>query len=177
MRARPCRRSQPPANLLVATVPELLACICNDPGMPLMDYFSATDDTDAARVVPGSGGPAALGVAAFQTKGIDPAVALGTLESILTARPYDEVATASRQCQLVTGGEADALVVTVTDALRDALAAVGEQGPRRVAEKWAATDELAGTTPEILAEALDQFALLARNAVERGHHLYCWWAL
>lgn len=145
--------------------------------MPLIDYFTAPSDADAARVLPGTGGPAAHGFEVLPAKGIDPAVALGNLEAILTDRPFDEVSAASRQCHLLTDGDADAFVVTVTDTLRDALAAASAEHLRQVAEPWAATDELAGTPPAMLADALDQFAGLARRALERNQRLYCWWAL
>ena len=145
--------------------------------MPLIDYFTAPSDADAARVLPGSGGPAALGFDTLAANGIDPAVTLGTLESILTDRSYDEVATESRQCHLLTDGEAEAFVVTVTDTVRDALAAASAERLRQAAEPWAATEELAGTAPAMLAETLEQLAALARRALERTHHLYCWWAL
>ena len=145
--------------------------------MPLIDYFIASNDADAVRVLPGSGGPAALGFDTLPAKGIDPAVALGNLESIITGRTYGEVTAASRHCHLLTDGEAEAFVVTVTDTLRDALAAANDDRLRQVAEPWAATDELAGTTPAVLLDGLERLAALARRALERGHHLYCWWAL
>ncbi len=145
--------------------------------MPLIDYFTAPSDTDAARVHLGSGGPATLGFDTVSAKGIDPAVALGNLESIMTDRPYEEVVNRSRQCDLLTDDEEDALVVTVTDTLRDALAAAHDERRRHTAEQWAATEELAHTTPEMLADFLGQFATLASSASERGHHHYCWWAL
>ena len=148
-----------------------------DSRVPINDYFIASDDVDAVRVISGSGGPGALGFETFPAKGIDPAVALGTLESLMTGRAYDEVTAAGRQCHPLTDGDDDAVVVTVTDTLRDALAVAGAERLRRVAVPWAATDELAGTTPATLGEALRQFAALARQALKQGHHLYCWWAL
>jgi hypothetical protein len=77
--------------------------------VPLIDYFIASNDADALRVLTGSGGPAALRFETFPAKGVDPAVALGTLESVMTERSYDEVTGASRQCHPLTDGEADAL--------------------------------------------------------------------
>jgi hypothetical protein len=145
--------------------------------MPLMDYFTAASDADAASVLAGSGGPAALGFDTLSAPGIDPSVALGKLESIITDRPYAEVTAASRHCHLLTDGEGDALVVTVTDTVRDALGAATDERLREVAAPWAATDELAGATPEMLADVLQRFAAMARGAGERGDHLYCWWAL
>jgi len=142
-----------------------------------MDYFIASDDADAARVLPGSGGPTPLGFDTLSTKGIDPAITMGTLESIITDRSYDEVTAAPRHCHPLTDTDADAFVVTVTDALRDAVAAADDQHLRQVAQRWADTDELAGVTPEDLVQLLDRFAVLARDAVDRGHHMYCWWAL
>jgi len=154
-----------------------VAVPCQNLRVPLIEYFTASTDADAARVLPGSGGPAALGFDTVPAKGIDPAVVLGNLESIVTGRPYDEVMAASRQCHLLTDGEAETLVVTVTDTMRDALATAAAERLRQAAEPWAATDELAGAAPAVLADVLTQFAALSRRAVDRDHHLYCWWAL
>ena len=145
--------------------------------MPLIDYFTAVDDAHAAQVLPDHGGPAELGFATLEAKGVDPAVALGQLESILTGRPYGEVTEAERQCQLLTDSDAEAFVVTVTDTLRDALAQADESGLVQAVTVWAATEELDGAEPAVLAGFLQQFAALARGAVEQGHHLYCWWSL
>ena len=145
--------------------------------MPLIEYFAAADDADAARVLTEPGGPAATGFDAVAAKGIDPAVVLGNLESIITGRSYGEVTAAPRQCHLITDGDAEAFVVTVTDTLRDSLGAAGAERLRQVAEPWAATEELAGAEPAMLVEVLEQFAALARRALEQGQHLYCWWAL
>jgi hypothetical protein len=151
--------------------------------VPLIDYFIARDDAEAARVEPGMGGPEACGFAALPAKGIDPAVAAGTLESILTGRPYDEVTADPRQCQLLTDdeeavAEGSSLVVTVTDTLRDALATADTARLAEVAAAWSRTEELSGLVePEVLADFLKLFADLARAAVDRGGRLYCWWAL
>lgn len=59
----------------------------------------------------------------------------------------------------------------------DSLAAASAERLRQAAEPWAATEELAGRAPAMLAETLEQLGALARRALERTHHLYCWWAL
>jgi hypothetical protein len=144
--------------------------------MPLMDYFSAATDSQAARVTPGNGGPTRLGFDVLDLKGIDPTVMLTVLESILTGRSEDEVAEDERQSHLVVESD-DALVVTVTDTLRDALAGSDEQTLREAAREWATMEELEGSDPEQLADALKLLADLSRRAVGRDHRLYCWWSL
>jgi hypothetical protein len=147
--------------------------------MPLIDYFIAADDTDAARVEPGFGGPEAYGFRTLPAKGVDPCVTLANLESILTERPHDRVIADPRQCHPVRDPDPDpeALVVTVTDSLRDALAAAEPPRLREAADAWARTDEMAGVAPQTLVDFLDEFRTLARTAAGAGHRLYCWLAL
>lgn len=144
--------------------------------MPLMDYFSAASDSQAARVTPGNGGPTRLGFDVLDLKGIDPTVMLTVLESILTGRPEDEVAEDARQSHPVVES-ASALVVTVTDTLRDALATADERALRDAAAEWSTMEELEGSDPENLADALKLLADLSRRAIARDHRLYCWWSL
>jgi len=145
--------------------------------VPLIEYFAAADDALAAQMLTGPGDPTAAGLDTVAAKGIDPAVVLGKLESIITGRSYDEVTAAPRQCHLLTDGDADTFVVTVTDTLRDSLGMASTERLRQVAEPWAAIEELAGAEFVALAEVLEQFAALAGRALKHNHHLYCWWAL
>jgi hypothetical protein len=66
--------------------------------MPLIDYFIAADDATAARVVAGSGGPESNGFDTLSAQGIDPSVALGNLESIMTGCSYSAVTDQPRHC-------------------------------------------------------------------------------
>jgi hypothetical protein len=155
----------------------VLATVCHDCAVPLIDYFAAADDAVAATVMDVEGGPEAAGFETVYAKGIDPYVTLGTLESILTGRGYGEVTGDPRHCHALTDTEADAVVVSVTDALRDALAAMGDERRNGVAQEWAQTDELKHTDAGQLAQTLQLFGTLARHAVEGHARLYCWWAL
>jgi hypothetical protein len=145
--------------------------------MPLIDYFVAADDTVAARVVAGSGGPESIGFDTLYAKGIDPAVTLGTLESIMTGCSYDAVTDQPRHCHPITDASQEAFVVTVTDTMRDALAHADAGHLSTTAHTWARTDELRGVAAEDLLKLLEAFAALARRAVEHGQRLYCWWSL
>lgn len=149
--------------------------------MTLIDYFVAADDADACRVEPGSGGPEAYGFATLPAKGIDPCVAAGTLESLLTGAPHDTALGDPRFCRLLGVDESDASceasVVTVTDTLRDALAAVDVPTLAAAAAAWAETEDMRDVSAAALGEFLALFAELAGEAVERGGRLYCWWAL
>jgi hypothetical protein len=143
--------------------------------VPLIDYFTATDDATAASTV--DDGPGAAGFETLPAKGIDPYDALGALESLLTGRAYDEIRGDPRQCQRLTDTSEDAFVVTVTDTLRDSLAAAGDDRLDGVAREWAGTDGLAGVDAAVLGQALRLFAALAKRAIDTDGHLYCWWAL
>ena len=109
-------------------------------------------------------------------KGIDPVVQLGTLEELLTGRPYDEVVDDPRAGQTVEsrdGGER--LVCTLTDCLTRALARASDEELQRVAQPWAQTEEFWGDAdPGDLAEFLGELSGLARRAQANGQRLYCW---
>jgi hypothetical protein len=59
------------------------------------------------------------------------------------------------------------------DRMRDALAAVPHDGRRSVAGRWATIEELEGWSADEVLAVLVSLCTLARNAVEREHHLYC----
>jgi len=59
------------------------------------------------------------------------------------------------------------------DRMRDALAAVPHDGCRSVAGRWATIEELEGWPADDVLAVLVDLCALARNAVEREHHLYC----
>lgn len=143
----------------------------------IYDYFSAASDDLAVTVLTVDGGPTAEG-SGFDTAsegGIDPVVQLGTLESLLTGTPYDDVTEDPRAgLNLAMSEDYDQIVITVTDALATALAAVDDARLAEVAVPWSQTDELAGADPADLAGFLRELAALARGAEASGHRLYCW---
>ncbi|MDY7088684.1 MAG: hypothetical protein SYR96_26710 [Actinomycetota bacterium] len=141
--------------------------------MPITDYFLAPDDATAG-TVPAEGGPGAASLPVVEAKGMDPVVVMGNLESVLTGRPYGVVVGAPRQGHAVSGAS-DAVVVAVTDSLRDALAGASVDALGDAAARLAATAELAGSDPVEVTNFVHGLAGLARQA--DGRHLYCCWAL
>lgn len=109
-------------------------------------------------------------------KGIDPVVQLGTLEALLTGRPYDDVVEDPRSGHDVAtrdGGER--LVVALTDSLTSALTGATDEVLDRVAVPWSETEEFVNAAePSDLAEFLKALAALAREADTSGQRLYCW---
>lgn len=110
-------------------------------------------------------------------KGIDPLVQMGTLEELLTGRPYDEIVTDERMRDSVladrNGGER--LICNLTDTLTATLASASDERLEQVAEPWSRTEEFWGTAdPVVLAEFLRDLAGLARRAEANGQRLYCW---
>ncbi|WP_067509559.1 hypothetical protein [Actinoplanes sp. TFC3] len=142
--------------------------------MPFTEYFVADDD-QAALAALGSSGPASVGLPTVEAKNLDPVVVIGTLESLLTGVPYDEVTADPRQGHAVSDPEAspEEHVIAITDRLRGALAAAGDAELGEVGARWGRTEELDGFDPEFLTAFLVDLAALAR----RDGQLYCWWAL
>jgi hypothetical protein len=154
----------------------MAGAICEDPGMAILcDYFAATDDDAAATVLDlGAGPTSAPGYTTVSLPGIEPMVTMLTLEEMLTGRSEDEVTENPRQGDVVADGADGSMVVAITSELQAGLAAADDEKLRRVALDWAGTEELAGSDPDFLADALVDLADLARTATERGAALYCW---
>ena len=151
----------------------------------LFDYFSASSDDVAFAVADRSGGPGAPeeGVAgevgSFDTVsawGVDPGVMMGTLEELLTGRPYEEIRNDPRSGHaLAIRDEGERVVVTVTDNLTQSLAKASLKQLQEVASSWAATEEFGGgADPEDLVAVLTELAGLAARADRDGERLYCW---
>jgi len=70
-------------------------------------------------------------------------------------------------------------VMSVSDTLRELLAAATEDDVIRVAEQWSLTEELrmAGVDAQAAAGVLAALAGLARRARAADMHLYCQWTL
>ncbi|MDX6431125.1 MAG: hypothetical protein QOE54_3491 [Streptosporangiaceae bacterium] len=146
----------------------------------LYDYFAAADDATAAGTFDLPGGPSVGDFDTVATKGIDPSVQMGTLEELLTGRPYEEVIEDDRWGEPIDHGdeEAEHGVVTLTGTLVTALAISDRNRLAEVAVPWSQTEEFWGQgDPEALTELLSELSGLARRAEEKGHGLYCWWSL
>ena len=107
---------------------------------------------------------------------IDPVVQLGTLEELLTGRPYDDVVDDPRSGHAVavrSGGER--LVLTLTDSICAGLASADDDFLEQVAGPWSETEEFwDAADPRILADFLKELSGLARRAEASGKRLYCW---
>lgn len=149
-------------------------------GMPLCDYFSATDDQVAVAVLQTPGGPGSAELDVVFLKNIDPVVAIAQLEAIMTSCSYEEASERPRSGQLLSEPEdGPPFVVSLTDTLIDALATASQDDLIRFAEPWSMTDELRqiGISAEATANVLEALAGLAQRAQASDQLLYCWWAL
>lgn len=149
----------------------------------LFDYFAAKSDAEAAAVIDRVGGPGSSetdpDLVVYDTlsvQGIEPVVQLGTLEELLTNRPYDEVADNPRNGHAVAvRGNGERLVLTITDSLATALAQATDEDLQRIAVPWSQTEEFWGAAdPDVLGSVLIDLADLARRADANGNRLYCW---
>lgn len=140
-------------------------------------YFAAADDDDAVRaVVREDDEPAATGYDGFDVNGMDPTVDLLPVEEILSGRSAKAIQADPRHGHLLaTADEGQLLCLSLTDALRDALAAADRGSLHDVARAWAASEVFpTPPDPDGLGGFLEQAVDLASRAVERGHRLYCW---
>ncbi|MCU1643813.1 MAG: hypothetical protein JWN03_4088 [Nocardia sp.] len=148
----------------------------------LYEYFAAPDDAAAAaaaRCDALSLGLPSLGLIA----GIDPAVQIGRLESLMRRIDFDQVLGQPRWCDLITSINlrTGPWVVTVTETLRESLADADESTIERTAAIWARGQEFSCNDILCLAESLAKFlfdfAALAREAKAESRQLYCWMSL
>ncbi|MGW4233506.1 hypothetical protein ACWEF9_30320 [Streptomyces sp. NPDC004980] len=148
--------------------------------MVMSDYFSASDDDTAVRVLDRFGGPDPSVLDVVPLKGIDPVVAIARLEAVLTGCTYDEATGRPRSGQLLSSPEADsAFIMSVSDTLQEALASATHDSLVEAAGPWSETEELqaSGIDSETAGEALVLLSGLAGRARSADLRLYCWWAL
>jgi len=130
-------------------------------------FFLAADDDEAAEAEARPGGPLGwpvevgvrkaglfrrepiieeLGPAydGFAARGYDGVVNMGTLEELLTGRPYADLEEDPRWGWSVSDDPAteEDGALTITDSLRDALAATSDSKLAEVVLPWASTEEL-----------------------------------
>ncbi|MET7575369.1 hypothetical protein ABZT04_44010 [Streptomyces sp. NPDC005492] len=145
--------------------------------MVMCDYFSAASDEVAVAVLRAPGGPDATAFDVLPLKGIDPVVVMARLEGILTDCTYDEARARPRSGELLSDPEAEeALVISVSDTLRDALATASGAQLELAAGPFLAVEEM-DLPPERTLELLHLLSGLARRATAEDRRLYCWWAL
>jgi hypothetical protein len=147
---------------------------CDDPGVHnLFDYFSAPDDGVAVTAM--ETGPKAVGLPTVLAKRVDPYQHMGSLESLLTGVAYDEVVTQDRFSNPLGDSEVEGeWLITLTDVLRDTLAAATPEMLVEVALPWAHDEELARTVePADLSSFLTRLTDMARAAHAHSHRLYC----
>ncbi|MGY6025664.1 hypothetical protein [Streptomyces spinosirectus] len=143
----------------------------------LYGYYAAADDEDAARaVVREDGKPLGTGYDEIVVKGIDPVVDLLPAETLITGRPADAVKADPRHGALIAMvGEGEAVGLSLTDGLRDALAAFDRRLLDDVAVGWVASGGFhSPPDPADLSGFLRVLADLADRATARNHRLYCW---
>nr|WTB35478.1 hypothetical protein OG781_43920 [Streptomyces sp. NBC_00830] len=148
--------------------------------MVMCDYFSASDDDTAVRVLDRPGGPDTARFDVVPLKGIDPVVVMAQLEAILTGCTYDEASERPRSGHLLSSPEVEsAFIISVSDILQEALASATHACLAEAAGPWSETDELRqyGITAEAATGVLDLLSGLASRARSAGCRLYCWWAL
>ncbi|AVH60538.1 hypothetical protein [Streptomyces dengpaensis] len=148
--------------------------------MVMCDYFAASGDAVAVRVLDQPGGPDPATFDVVPLKGIDPVVAMAQLEAILTGCTYDEASERPRAGQLFSSPDAaSAFIVSVSDTLQEALASATHVSLAEAAGPWSETDELrqGGITSGTGLDVLVLLAALAGRARPAGLRLYCWWAL
>ena len=143
----------------------------------LYDYFRAPDAPTAAAVLERVGGPTtpdpdAPLLDAVAAKGFEPTVMLGTLQSLLTGVPYDQLPDGEL---VAMEGEDGPWVWQLSEELRDALADATAGRLPAVAEQWVRTEEFwdQATAAEVLPFLVEVTAL-ARRARQAGERLYCW---
>jgi hypothetical protein len=130
---------------------------------------------------------AADGMLVVRSKGILPSMDLMVIESLLTGGSYEEVGGRPRFCVTLASRDDDhGLVTTVTDELQQALASADEARLVEVARAWEEATRLlvngvpSGTEDSWSRQALANthlltvLAELARLAIARGEHMYCW---
>ncbi|MCU1646226.1 MAG: hypothetical protein JWN03_6501 [Nocardia sp.] len=148
----------------------------------LYEYFAAPDDTAAAAAVRCDA--ASLGLPSIGLViGIDPALQMARLESLLRGIENGLVIGEPRWCVPVTSLKRGRgpWIVTITDGLCESLAAADDTALAQTVWLWARTQPLSVTElarrENALADFLSDFADLAREARASDRHLYCWMSL
>ncbi|MEU6513967.1 hypothetical protein [Streptomyces sp. NPDC046978] len=137
----------------------------------IYDYYAATDDTQALALFEDDSMVDPFGTLGL--KGVDPYLILGTVEAHLTGVSEEQVEADPRFCELLNDPEQDGpWLVSLTDTLRDALAAATSERLLETATAWTHTEDGGGEDPRLMADFLERLGELARDAGLR-RRLYC----
>jgi hypothetical protein len=137
----------------------------------IYDYFAATDDTQALALFEDDCMDDPFGTVGL--KGADPYLILGTVEAHLTGTSEEQVESNGRFCELLSDPEHEGhWLVSLTDTVRDALAAATPEHLLQAATSWTLTEDGGGQDPALMADFLRRLAELARDAGTR-RRLYC----
>ncbi|MFE1194181.1 hypothetical protein ACFW6E_15530 [Streptomyces olivaceoviridis] len=112
-------------------------------GMVLCDCFSAADDRAAVAVLRTSGGPGQADLDVVFLKNIGPVVAIAQLEALMADCTREEAGERPRSGRLLSESEdGPPFLVSLSDALVDALATATRDALAGFAEPWSMTGEL-----------------------------------
>ncbi|MGW9135385.1 hypothetical protein [Streptomyces sp. NPDC055681] len=137
----------------------------------IYDYYAATDDRQALALFEDDCMEDSFGTLGL--KGADPYLLLGTVEAHLTEVSEEQVEADPRFCELLNDPEHEGpWLVSLTDTLRDALAAATPERLLETATAWTHTEDGGGQDPGLLADFLERLGELARDAGPR-RRLYC----
>lgn len=149
----------------------------------LYTYFVARSADAAAAVLDqpgGPGGPDATelvdGVMPVPLAGIDPAVMLGQLESLLTGVSWEAIFERDGTYEVVAATDDDAvMVMSLPAAFQRALAGASKDALDAVSEPWSQIEEFGGDVdPRDLEDIVFDLAALARRAESTQRRIYCW---
>ncbi|RII13795.1 hypothetical protein DSC45_22840 [Streptomyces sp. YIM 130001] len=137
----------------------------------IYDYYAATDDGQALALFEDGGMDDPFGTLGL--KGADPFLLLGTVEAELTGVPEAQVEADPRFCRMLNDPSHEGpWLISLTDTLRDALAAATPERVLETATAWTRTEDGGGQDPGLLADFLERLGGLARDAGRR-RRLYC----
>lgn len=154
-----------------------------------IDYFAAASDDEAAatanlesglRSVPfdDESGADAPEYDVVPSQDVDPGLALGYLNELLTGVPVDEFVSNGWPAPVAVSDDEQKYVLAVDPGFVTLMST--REGPYdELAERWAAVEAPDGADewnprPRDLADFLAQFVALALKAQDEGKHVYCW---
>ncbi|SEO29081.1 hypothetical protein [Actinacidiphila rubida] len=137
----------------------------------IYDYYAATDDTQALALFKEDSMVDPFGTLGL--KGADPYLMLATVEAHLTGASEEQVKADPRFCGLLNDPDPEGpWLVSLTDTLRDVLAAATPERLLETATAWTHTEDGGGEDPGLMAGFLERLGQLARDAGPR-RRLYC----
>jgi hypothetical protein len=138
----------------------------------LTDYFAATDDEAAKRVL--ERGPKIAGLPTIEGTSLDPVVTMATLEQILLDTDAMVIIDDSRDAVIAQAGKDGPWIASIRPSLVAGLGVPDAARLLAAARQWAITEELSDSDPQVLYEFLWNLAHLAQWAVANRQRIYCW---